>query len=75
MIPLTMDVPHTRTLCLNLWESHFLGQGTDTMLSRKLHPDPFHLQTSLQLFLLYHQMKRRIKALWWAFSTCPRPWE
>ena len=33
------------------------------MLSRKLHLDPFHLQTSLQLFLLCHQMKTHEKIL------------
>ena len=72
---LRLDVPHTRTLCLGLWAAHFVGQGTKTMLSRKLHPDPFDLQTSPEIFLLCHQMKRHRKALWWAFSTCHQPWE
>ena len=58
---LALDVPHTRTLCLGLWAAFFLGRGTDTGLSRKLHPDPFPLQTSTQLFLLCHQKKKHMK--------------
>ena len=43
---LTMFVPHTRTLWLGLWAAHFLGRGTDTMLSLKLYLDPIRLQNS-----------------------------
>ena len=40
---LTLDVSHTRTLCFGLWTAHFLVRSTYTMLSRKLHLDPFRL--------------------------------
>ena len=78
MIPtksLTLDVPHTKTLYVGLRAAHFLGCGTYTLLSRKLHLDHFHLQTSSQLFLLCHQRKAHEKISRWIFSTCPRPWE
>ena len=29
---LTLDVPHTRTLCFGLWAAHFLSQGTQCFL-------------------------------------------
>ena len=69
--PLTLDVPHTKTLCFGLWETCYLDWGTYTMLSWKLHLDSFHLQTSPQLFLLCHQIKKHEKISEWVFSTCP----
>ena len=70
---LTLDVPHTRTLCLGLWAAHFLGRGTDTMLSCKSHTDPFCFQTSPQLFLLCYQMKRHRKLFSRVFQLVPDP--
>ena len=55
--PLTLDVPHTKILCFGLWVTRYLDRGICTMLFRKLHLEPFHLQTSPQLFVLCHQMK------------------
>ena len=60
-------MPDTNTLCLGLWAAYFLGRGTDTMLSCKLHLGHFHLQTSPQLFLLRHQKKTREKIPWCFF--------
>ena len=31
MIPLTLDVPHIKTLCLGLWAAHFMDQDIDVM--------------------------------------------
>ena len=45
------------------------------MLYHKLHPDPFHLQTSPQLFLPCHQMKTHEKISWRFFSTSLQSWE
>ena len=52
-----------------------MDRGTYTMLSHKLHLDPFCSQTSPQLFLLCHQMKTHEKISWWVFSTCLQRWE
>ena len=70
---LTLYLPRTKTLCLGLWAAHFFGQGTYTMLSHKLHLDPFPLQTSSQLFILCHQMKTHEMISWWVFLTCHQP--
>ena len=70
-----LDVPNTKTLCLDLLAAHFLGRGTYTMLSRKLHLDPLRLQTTLKHFLLCHQIKIHENISWRVFSTCPQPWE
>ena len=50
-------MPHTKTLCFGLWVTCYLDRGAYTMLSHKLHFYPFCPQTSLQRFLLCHQMK------------------
>ena len=68
MIPATLEVPYTKTLCLGLWAAHFLDQDTDTVSLCKLKSH--HLQTSPQFFLLCHQMKTHEKILWSIFSVC-----
>ena len=55
---LTLDVPHTKTLCIGLWVNRYLDRGIYTMLSRKLHLDPFCPQTSPQLFLVLSNENR-----------------
>ena len=72
---MTVDVLHTKALCFGLWSAHYLDRGTYTTLPHKLRLDLFHLQTSPQIFLLYHQMKTRKKISWWVFSACRRPFE
>ena len=62
---LTLHVPHIKTLCLGLWAAHFLDQDTDIMSLCKLKSH--YLQTSLQLFLQCHQMKKYEKLFWWVF--------
>ena len=72
---MTVDVLHTKALCFGLWSARYLDRDTYTTLSRKMHLDLFHLQTSPQIFLLYHQMKTHKKISWWVFSACRRPFE
>ena len=47
--------------------SSFSGSRYLHSVVSKLHLDLFHLQTSPQLFLLYHQMKTHEKIFWWVF--------
>ena len=78
---LTLDVPHTKTLYFGLWVTRYLDRGTYTILSSKLHLDPFCRQTSRNIFFcvikwkhmkrfLGHQMKTHEK-----ISTYLQPWE
>ena len=64
---------HTKTFCFGLWVTRYLDRGAYIMLPDKLHLDPFRLQTSPQLFLLCHQMKKIEKIFGGSFQLPPNP--